>query len=1001
MKCVPDAGSRRWAFQVGVLLLAGACLVFSGFLFAGGESVPTSRYCITEWNIQDGLPQNTVNALCQTPDGYLWVGTQEGLGRFDGVRFEVFNRGNTNALPSTSILSLLADGDRTLWIGTVNGLCRMRENRVKRITGGETGFVNCLARGADGTIWVGSDANGLKRVQGDILLRATGPLARVSKPVQSLLVQYDGSLWMGTEGAGVYVFRNGCLQQYRAAQDGLAGDVVHALASAPDGGVWVGTDNGLSLIQGGQVRTFREKDGLDCGLVRTLHVDRGGTLWVGTFGGGLYRYAGGRFRCLQGSRSATCAGILSLLEDGEGDIWVGTYGGGLNRVTEGRFDTLTQADGLSHAMALGLCEGRDGSVYVGTEGGGLNRFKNGTVTRISFPPPFLGRVVMAVMEGKDGSLWAGTQGEGVFRFREEGIQRYSTADGLPSDSVRTLAEDFQGHVWVGTRSGVVRLEGKRFRALEGGPRSPVNCLHPCRNGALYIGCRNGLWLLPRPGAQPVRLVPVQGRSGVIALREDPDGTLWIGTYGAGLTRLRDGKVFQYTQANGLFDNVVYAILPDGRGNLWMSSNRGLFSVPLQELEAVAAGRLRQLTCRNFDVSDGLPNTEFNGGVQDAGIGTHDGRLWFSGVGGVSIVDPSRLRFNTDHPVVKVETVRNSMVPVGPAFLGAFRPQYGDLEVRYTAMAFRAPERIRFRYLLEGLDKDWQEAGTRREVLYRHVPPGKYTFRVLACNDEGIWNPVGTTVEVEVPASPSQTRSFIGGVLILLLLLVWGVYRLRLRSLRRREQDLLELVEERTLQLEAANLELKRLVNLDHLTNISNHRQFEEVLVSEWRRATRDGSCLSLIMMDVDSFKTFNDGYGHQAGDECLRRVAGILRQTVNRPGDLVGRYGGDEFVMILPETPSNGAVLVAERIRSRIESLAIPHEGSSAADVVTVSMGVATCLPSQMKDCKELVELADSLLYEAKKDGRNRVSWMQEAGLEESGEEEPQVPCPAGSRLPE
>ncbi len=374
---------------------------------------------------------------------------------------------------------------------------------------------------------------------------------------------------------------------------------------------------------------------------------------------------------------------------------------------------------------------------------------------------------------------------------------------------------------------------------------------------------------------------------------------------------------------------------------------------------------------SYGRADGMRSAECSGFTQPAGWKARDGRLWFPTIEGAVVIDPDRIKTNTIAPPVVIEQVlvdRKAISSTGPSDL---MPGRGDLEFHYTGLSFVDPERVKFRYKLDGFDREWVDAGTRRTAFYTNIPAGRYTFRVTACNNDGVWNQQGADVSFRLRPRFRDTPWFFGLGAVALALSGYGVSRMRAAQVRARERELERQVTERTLQLEEANAKLQNLSELDSLTGIANRRRFEETLAREWRRSTRDTLPLSLIMLDIDFFKAFNDANGHQVGDQCLRRVAQEIRAALTRPGDLVTRYGGEEFACILPSTPPRGAAAVAEALRARVETMGTRHPGAPSG-VVTISLGVATA-PEEAATPEALVAAADEALYRAKRAGRNRV----------------------------
>ena len=443
---------------------------------------------------------------------------------------------------------------------------------------------------------------------------------------------------------------------------------------------------------------------------------------------------------------------------------------------------------------------------------------------------------------------------------------------------------------------------------------------------------------------------------------------------ARLNRFRNGKFTSYTTRDGLFHDSPYKALEDFQGNLWLSSTKGVFCVSKTELKEFAIGLRDKITSKAFGIEDGMKSSECNGGFQAAGLRLGDGRLCFPTIKGIVVLNPGDLKVNNlPSPVVieKISVDKNEINARSDKII--LPPGKGELEFQYTGLSFTSPAKVQFKYKLEGFDQEWTDAGTRRAAFYTNIPPGDYRFRVVACNSDGVWNETGASFAFTLQPHFYQTKSFYSLCTIAAGGLAFAAYQRRVHQIKVREEELVELVEKRTAQLAEANRALQQLSVIDSLTGIANRRRFDEVLETEWRRAMRSDTSLSLILIDVDFFKSFNDRYGHQAGDECLRRVAQTLDVVINRAGDLTARYGGEEFAVILQGNTAQGAIKVAEILRESIERLQISHVNSSVSNIVTISLGVATIFPEYDLLPAGLVAEADKALYLAKDKGRNRV----------------------------
>ncbi len=980
---------KRAASAALVLLAAAWLTAMPARALEPGKAI--TQYGHDVWGVEQGLPQNSVQAMLQSRDGYLWLGTEEGLVRFDGVRFVVFDRRTTPGFTDNYISALLQDRQGVIWIGTrQGGVLRYAGGRFRAWTkkdGLPNDFVRCLAQDRSGRVWLGTDG-GLARWTGNGFENLTARDGLSSEAVRAIVEDRDGDLWIGTRGGGIDRYHGRSFTAYRKA-DGLAGDDVWCALAARDGTLWIGTaGGGLSHFANGRFTAVGAGEGLRSGFVAALLEDRAGNLWVGTDGGGISRLAAGRWTSYTGREGLSNDFVQAFLEDREGNLWIGTQGGGLNRLQDRSFTLFSSREGLSRDAAWSISEDRAGAMWIGTLGGGLNRLDGDGVRVFTTRDGLPGDAVWATLEARDGSLWIGTRGAGLARWNNGRFTRYGTAEGLPANIVLSLLEDRQGTLWVGTSSGLARLDGGRFTAFttrDGLPNDSVLSLLESRRGEIWIGTRGGLSRLAQGKFTNRTTADGLSNDTIYDIHEDAGGDLWCGTAGGGIVRIGAGPVRAYGSRDGLFDDVVYRILEDAAGHFWMSCNRGVFRVSRRDFDRYDRGEIKAIPSTPFSRADGLRNPECNGGFQPAGWRSRDGRLWFPTIAGAAVVDPTRLRVNTIPPPVVLEAllVDGKARPLQSGL--RIPPGKGNLELHYTGLSFVAPERVAFRYRLVGLDADWIDAGKRRIAYYTNLPSGQYTFRVTACNDSGVWAPEGASIAFVVEPRFYQSVWFVLLCAAAVGLAAEGAYVLRVHRLKARQKELEDLVAERTRQLAEANQVLERLSLADPLTGTANRRQFERVLEFERKRSERTGAPLALLMIDIDEFKVLNDAFGHLVGDDCLKRVAQELMASVRGAGDLVARYGGEEFAVILAGSDAEGAVVLAERIRARVEALALPLDPGRPGHRLTVSVGVAGARRMREVSSETLVAAADQALYRAKQTGKNRVEIGRIAEVPEGG----------------
>jgi signal transduction histidine kinase/ligand-binding sensor domain-containing protein len=761
-----------------------------------------TQYRHEVWRTRDGLPQSSAEALAQSRDGYLWVGTQEGLARFDGSRFVVYDKASTPELRHNRVLALLEDRRGRLWLGTEGGgLSVLHDDRVRtfgRAEGLASEIVRALAEDTEGTLWVGTDAGLVSRDERSFAAR--GPADGLPEgAVRALAVDGSGDLWVGT-AKGLYR-RSG-----RRFVPTPIREAVLSLHAAADETLLAGTPHGLRLLHDGRVESLGAVDGLPGEAVNCALRDRRGAVWIGT-SQGLARWVSGRVSTFTPAQGLSNGNVLALLEDREGTLWVGTQDGGLNKLSDASFTPWGVREGLSGEVAWAVLVDRDGAVWTGTDSAGVNVRRGERVTTIGTAEGLPAPGVQAIWQHPDGTVWLGTRGGGVAIVRSGKVVRtLRKSDGLAGDSICAIEGTRDGSVFLGARgAGLTCLDrdGRftRWSEADGLLNGTVHALHEDREGNLWIGT-NGAGLFRFDGGRFTRFGTAQGLSIEIVntIHEEADGTLWVGTYGGGLNRFRDGLFTPVTTREGLFDDAVFAVLPDGLGNLWVSCNRGVYTVSLRELEALARGVVRRVACRPFGTDDGMRDRECNGANQPAGARGADGRLHFPTIEGVVSVDPAELFVNPVPPPVKVEEVKVDDEPRPTRAFLELAPGAERFEFHYTALSHRVPSRVRFRVRLEGVDRDWVDVGGRRTVWYTNLSPGSYTFRVAAANESGVWSDGEATFSFRLRPRLDQLPAFwlLSGTLALAI--AYTGYRFRFARLEARERELVEIVDERTRSL---------------------------------------------------------------------------------------------------------------------------------------------------------------------------------------------------------
>jgi signal transduction histidine kinase/ligand-binding sensor domain-containing protein len=746
---------------------------------------------LRKWQFQQGLPQPTVLKILQTSDRYLWLGTQSGLYRFDGIRFSDAPGGSRAALKDHWVTDLCEDQDHNLWIATNDaGLVRLRDGAVEHVGVAEglpSEHVRALLVDRQGDVWAATDGGLARRSRGGAQFSAVrGADGLAPNDGRTLCEARDGTIWIGGEGNQLALWDGSKLTSRPLASLAARGSV-HALLGDRDGGVWIGTTAGLVRIQAGQETRFTRAAGLADDAIECLAQSRDGVIWAGTRDG-ISRLMGDEIESFRTRDGLSQSTVYTLCEDHEGGMWVGTKHG-LNQFVDRRTIPLTASEGLPSNDTGPVLQDQAGTVWIGTLGKGLARYDGRRcLPALSASEGLPGDTIVALADSGSGDLWIGTE-RGLCRVRDGRVeQTFTTDQGLPSNVVSCLCVDRAGVLWVGTGGGLARFSAGRFVQPEGEPDElhlPVQALADGGGQGLVVATEEGP--LFRCTADQLREFPLDGQPplDVDALYFDRQGVLWMGTQGNGLVMFEEGAARRFTVKDGLYDDEVFGIVADDEDRLWMACSRGIFFVRRGELREFASGRIPRLTCTPFSPTEAQRTVECQNSVQPVVWKMQDGSLWFSTIHGVIIIDPAHLRRVLPPPAVVVEEVQINGEDANPARIAQVPPGQANLYFRYTALSYASPTRITFRYKLQGFDRDWVEAGSRREAFYTNLPPGQYSFRVSAANLDAPSNEADLPVVFTIEPRFYQTRWFIPAMIAVLALAGWIASRLRILQVKAR------------------------------------------------------------------------------------------------------------------------------------------------------------------------------------------------------------------------
>ena len=934
-------------------------------------SKPLSHFVQTELTDKVGLPQNSVSSITQTTDGYLWFGTEEGIARFDGVRVTVFSTITHRELKDNYIAALASGKDGSLWIGTRSGLLQYKNGVFKDIFHLEHP-INVLFEGVDGTIWVGTYGK-LYAVQRGVT-HVYGPGDGIPPAdILSITQNPDGSLLLGCP-SGLFEFFHGRFIPVSAP--GIAPNTpIQRVLSSRDGSVWIVTPTQLLQWKGKNITRWPTTALPAHNRISSLVEDRNGRLWIGLDHGGIAYLQNGQFLRYSSKDGLPADDVKKIFEDREGHIWVGLSESGVVELREGLFETFGVREGLSENMVWTVMEARDGSEWVGTNSKGLNHIlKDGTVRTYTARDGLPREGVAGISEGTDGTIWIGSEHGTLSSLRGGKIQQYHFKNGNDS-RLTAILQDKSGDLWLLYHrvDGLVRFHQGQFQQFKVPGLLNTGSIAP--DGSLWLGSDHGGVIHFQNGT----VTNYTTQNGLLsdfaqAVYIDREGVVWAGTSPGGLNRIKNGTITTYSLDQGIFDLTVGSVIEDDYGNLWMTCNRGIFRVSKSELNAYAEGKISAVHSVVYGTADGMREAECNFGDTPSVWKGAGGKLLFATVAGVASIFPNQTQTHQPAPDILIEDVLSSgkSVPFEDGVRVA--PGTSNFEIRFSAPDFISPRRLRFRYRLNKLDQNWIDAGFRRMAIYNRIEPGNYTFEIQAAREVDRWDSETTSLKVAVLPYFWQTRWFrtLCGLLVLGIAVL--LYRLRTRALIRRNLQLEARVLQRTKELEEANAatEAARAALLeqatkDGLTKLWNRRSIFEIIDREISLSTREGRSFCVLMADIDHFKSLNDSLGHQAGDCVLQTIAGRMGGAV-RPYDAVGRYGGEEFVLMFSHCGVADGLTRAEELRSAIASEPVMY-GEHVIHV-TCSFGLALYTDGTIS---ELIAAADEGLYTAKRAGRNCV----------------------------
>jgi len=948
---------------------AVAVLAFMAYAMTAAGQQFSFRY----YGVDQGLTDLAVMSLFQDRQGFLWLSTENGIFRYDGTRFEPY--GEKNGIP-TSYSAVFGEApDGSLLAGTNSGLYRLTANQFKQVPmpGATRVIFGSGIQSDGGRTWIATDAGLMSMTWngaiGQWTLALLPPPRHLGGPAAYGVFAEKKRVWWGC-GTELCASQDGKTQVFGQSL-GLAPSFWEAIVRSGDGDLWVQSKQGNVAVLRRDETAFEipEMPASRFGSKGLLSVDKGGRIMV-PVGEGLAVREGGNWKQID-RRAGLIGPVNTVLQDREGTLWLGLSGHGLVRWPGYReWEYFNSDAGLSDEVYQvvpvpgGVWAGTESGLFFGRRaGGGWNWRRQANTGDIP---------VHSVRPDGHGRLWLGTEGHGAARFdiRTGRVEWFGKSSGLTAESPYTLLLDTQNRIWAGTLTGlfVADLTTLRFHQVKEVPAVLCLAVVEAPGGGIWVGTGKGLFRMTEGKWQSVPASGGLTHKEVVSLAADDNGDIWVGyQFFAEIDRIRPvGGSFTVTRDINRQDDssgTTYFLGFDAGHRLWAGTNRGV--------------DVRNGTAwRHYDQHDGLPwdDCDLNGFAADP-----NGAVWIGTSGGLAHYEPHDEVLWKNPPVAVFTKVELGKITVDQAQNVSVGYNASALAASYSALTFARESAVIFRYRLTPLSREWRETRAR-ELQFPGLPPNSYRLEIQARDGWSRWSAESATFSFVVRPPWWRAWWFVSVLAAALISLAAAIYRWRSRAARNRERELVHLVDGRTLELkqasselEEANRDLTRLATTDELTGIANRRLFDWTLEIEWARAIRSGRPLSLIVADIDHFKSLNDAEGHQKGDESLILIASELAKVARRSADCVARIGGEEFALILPGADSLQAREMAESVRLGVQSLGIRHSGLRAGATVTISLGVVTAMGDSFLSTGALVGAADEALYEAKRQGRNRV----------------------------
>ena len=936
------------------------------------ESLPLSDYFTQTWNTHDGLPHNGINAISQTTDGYLWIGTWEGLARFNGREFKIFSRGSKIGLPESAIKSLTSTQEGELLVAGARGGLSERIKKQWSPKPSSPTMINHAIYDNNKDLWLALDGNGLiyrnKKTQKD-----TTVIANIE--AYKIVQDNEGIIWVATS-KGLFSVKNKTILRHFDENFGLPNSPTHTILLTKENQLIVGTNQGAYKLVNGIFQTLHKQ--LSNERIISLLQDSDHNIWLGSNDHGIFKLNKDKLEQLDERNGLPNNRISSLYQDKEQSIWVGTSNG-LFRLREAPFITLTTKQGLSGDFVRSVLSHSDGSIWVGSSKG-LNKIQEGVISTIKVANNIEQLSVLSLAEMPNNQVLVGTYNQGLYIVTNNELQPLMTIEkGLPSNEIRSILVDSTKNLWLATALGLAKISPNNtlevFNKQSGLPANFIMALVEDNNGRIWVGTADGIASYSNGSLQTYSLDDRFDAKYAFGFHVEQN-SLWMAT-DRGLIHidLNTNKMSAVSKENGLPVDKIFQVVIDNNNTFWLSSNLGVISITREQINNVIQGKNNSIDYNLFAEGVGLLSAQANGASTPAATLHHDGSVWIATANGVSHINHQRLKRMTETVLPVVIEQLNVDGKSYPLLSTVELPEgTSRIRIHYAGLSYLMPEHIEYQTQLIGFDTKWQNESNKMFTEFTNLKPGKYTFEMRARYPNGQWQKNNATISFTINPFYWQTNLFKLFVFISFCLSLYTLYRYRMISIERTQIKLKNLVAQQTIELKEQAELFSYQANHDQLTGLFNRRAFDTWCNNDFKKAKSDHLPLTIAILDIDHFKNVNDQYSHLIGDQVIKRMAIILQKLIqeNSFQAKLARWGGEEFTLLI-NSDEEKAYDFCELLRITI----INYDFSDIADALNMTLSIGLTDNSEVTEYDKMINRADQALYFAKHNGRNQVRIYQ------------------------